>query len=52
MQIESIEKVVEFAVMMTNLSLIPEKYRISAAFEDKTQVLTVVVSPLASERAL
>jgi hypothetical protein len=34
------------------LSLIPGKYRISAAFEDKTQVLTVIVSPLASERVL
>jgi hypothetical protein len=33
------------------LSLIPGKYRISAAFEDKTQVLTVM-SPLASERVL
>ena len=34
------------------LSLIPGKYRISAAFEDKTQVLTVNVSPGASERVL
>jgi hypothetical protein len=34
------------------LRLIPGKYRISAAFEDKTQVLTVTVSPLASERVL
>ena len=34
------------------LSLIPGKYRISAAFEDKTQVLTVKVSPGASERVL
>ena len=45
MQIESIEKMVGFAVMTTNLSLIPGKYRISAAFEDKTQVLTANVSP-------
>jgi len=50
MQIESIEKMVGFAVMTTNLSLISGKYRIRAAFEDKTQVLTVIVSPLASER--
>ena len=34
------------------LSLIPGKYRISAAFENKTQVLTVNVSPGASERVL
>jgi hypothetical protein len=34
------------------LNLISGKYHISAAFEDKTQVLTVIVSPLASERVL
>ena len=34
------------------LSLITGKYRISATFEDKTQVLTVNVSPIASERVL
>jgi len=34
------------------LSLIPGKYRISATFEDKTLVLTVNVSPGASERVL
>lgn len=32
--------------------LIPGKYRISATFEDKTQVLTVNLSPRASERVL
>ena len=52
MQIESIEKMVRVAVMTTNLSLIPGKYRISATFEDETQVLTVNVSPGASERVL
>ena len=52
MQIESIEKMVRVAVMTTNLSLIPGKYRTSAAFEDKTQVLTANVSPGATERVL
>ena len=34
------------------LSLVSGKYRISAAFEDKTQVLTVNVNPRASERVM
>ena len=34
------------------LSLLSGKYRISAAFEDKTQVLTVNVNPRASERVM
>ena len=52
MQIESIEKHCTDAGPLLFLSLIPGKYRISATFEDETQVLTVNVSPGASERVL
>jgi len=43
---------VKFNRIKQTIARVSGKYRISAAFEDKTQVLTVIVSPLASERVL